>query len=918
MGAISNLLVRLGLDSSEVTAGLADLNSRLQEAGKNAASASGGFEKLGSTLSSVGTSISVGISAPLGLFSVSAIKAAGDMEALKLGLNTITGSAKETETQFKRLIDVAKLPGLGLTEAVQGSIRLQAVGISAQTSERYLRAFGNALAAVGRGRADLDAVLVQLSQMASKGKVLAQDFKPILERVPQIAKITKDLFGTVDTEQIQKLGVSSQDFIGRIVTELEKLPKTTGGINNAFENLRDSFQQALGKMGDAIVKAIPDFQGKIDALGNTAQGLADKFASLPPAVQAGIVAIGGVAIATGPTIYILGQMAQSIVALTTAAQLFQSVQLVASFNNARFALANGLVGALSLGEKAMLGLATAATIVGGAIAGWNIGKWIRDNTILGKTIDDLWHKFDPFLQKIGLTTQKLGEQTRAENDQEFASKKLAAAKTALAAATGGTTAAVTALDRAMSNLGLKSTASLNKALQESKQNLDVVAAAYRKGEASAQDYKNAQDAVAKATAALTQNQVKLQDNAGKRAQAYADANDEMLKRYEKFAENYEAGLKRVDQIDAQSAKIRLDYDQAVLRSKGETAKANEKYVENEVKITQTLGQRIGPLVGEMIADQKRLAQAFQESGADKVVTEESVARARENYQLIAESGKASAGQLLRAWVAYYDQFLKLQRETGREVTAEQQKALDDAKRKIEDLGTTTTNSVKKVSGLTTEVRTIMTDLSRGIAEAVFQMKGFGDVAKKVAVDISKAILRYAIEEGFKKLIPYLKTVLDHLGSIGKLIEKVFGIGASVPSGGSSGGSSIPGVGGGGGASGAAGALGSGLSGALTAAFTGVTAVSSIIGNFQNAHQETSLNAIEHNTRYAEIRTANIEGYVVQYMPRLNDIHQRLIEISGNTFGDERGVSQLIMNVDGRRIADALIPYIGRTIQVSVG
>jgi hypothetical protein len=51
--------------------------------------------------------------------------------------------------------------------------------------------------------------------------------------------------------------------------------------------------------------------------------------------------------------------------------------------------------------------------------------------------------------------------------------------------------------------------------------------------------------------------------------------------------------------------------------------------------------------------------------------------------------------------------------------------------------------------------------------------------------------------------------------------------------------------------GVGGTIGQFLSGGLLGnIFAGATAVSSIIGNFQQAHQETSLNAIEHNTRFS--------------------------------------------------------------------
>lgn len=96
----------------------------------------------------------------------------------------------------------------------------------------------------------------------------------------------------------------------------------------------------------------------------------------------------------------------------------------------------------------------------------------------------------------------------------------------------------------------------------------------------------------------------------------------------------------------------------------------------------------------------------------------------------------------------------------------------------------------------------------------------------------------------------LNEIGSKLSEIGSSISKLFGGGSKTP--GVPEVPEIPGVGGGGGGApggGAASGIASGLTGWIGAIGSAVTAISSVIGNFQQAHQETSLNAIEHNTRY---------------------------------------------------------------------
>src|SRR4051812_23657662 len=127
----------------EIGARIDGLQSKLREAGaeiKNVvdkARENISALDIGKGLTLVGGSITAAL-APLALFTKASVEAAGDMEALKRGLASITKEAGGTEAQLGRLEQIARLPGLGLKEAITGSINLQAVGKSAAEAERIL------------------------------------------------------------------------------------------------------------------------------------------------------------------------------------------------------------------------------------------------------------------------------------------------------------------------------------------------------------------------------------------------------------------------------------------------------------------------------------------------------------------------------------------------------------------------------------------------------------------------------------------------------------------------------------------------------------------------------------------------------------------------------------------------------------
>lgn len=185
-----------------------------------------------------------------------AFNAASSFEGLVNGLNAVSSGAESTSAQLVALEEAAKAPGLGFREAILGSIRLQAIGVTAEKSRALLKNFGNAIATVGGGKAELDRVTLALGQIGAKGKVTAQDINQINEVVPQIRQALKDAFGTADTEQLQAMGITAEDFFTKINEQFSKLPRVVGGSKIALENLGDSFDRLLIAVGTPISNAL--------------------------------------------------------------------------------------------------------------------------------------------------------------------------------------------------------------------------------------------------------------------------------------------------------------------------------------------------------------------------------------------------------------------------------------------------------------------------------------------------------------------------------------------------------------------------------------------------------------------------------------------------------------------------------------
>lgn len=78
----------------------------------------------------------------------------------------------------------------------------------------------------------------------------------------------------------------------------------------------------------------------------------------------------------------------------------------------------------------------------------------------------------------------------------------------------------------------------------------------------------------------------------------------------------------------------------------------------------------------------------------------------------------------------------------------------------------------------------------------------------------------------------------------------------------------------------AGSAASGLTGIIGAAASVGSLISGIVGNFQNAKQETTLNAIEHEVRYSQIHLLNTLIKANDFWPYMKLTWESLIRMEG--------------------------------------
>ena len=198
---------------------------------------------------------------------------------------------------------------------------------------------------------------------------------------------------------------------------------------------------------------------------------------------------------------------------------------------------------------------------------------------------------------------------------------------------------------------------------------------------------------------------------------------------------------------------------------------------------------------------------------------------------------------------------------------------------------------KTQQAISRQVSTIVTDLSRGIADVIISGGKVGEVFERLGKQIASSLIRTVIENGINQVVKALGGLMNSLGGVGRAVGTVFGgatnaagtVFSSTASTAASAAGTIGSAAGkaGSGAASAAGAAASGGATAVVGAVAGVVqAISSVISNFQFAAMNKTLDLIEKEVRYSQIHLLHLLEKNNEYLPKLKDIHDSMIRQEG--------------------------------------
>lgn len=244
--------------AAEVRRDVADLDRRLdglarssQEAGSRIAAGltglvgriSGAVTRLSGLLASIGA----GVGAAWGLqFNMLT-------EQAQVSFETLLGSAEAARQRMQQILDFATATPFEVEGLLELDRRLQGLGIAAEDSLPTLRILGDAVAALGGDAQTLERVVTAIGQIATKGRVQAEELLQLAEANIPVYRILQEELGLTQEQlaNIAREGISAERALEAILRGLDRLyggqmEKQAKTLSGQISTLKDNLRQLLG------------------------------------------------------------------------------------------------------------------------------------------------------------------------------------------------------------------------------------------------------------------------------------------------------------------------------------------------------------------------------------------------------------------------------------------------------------------------------------------------------------------------------------------------------------------------------------------------------------------------------------------------------------------------------------------------
>lgn len=319
--AVETATAQLNSRLRDTSARLADVKGKASTIGRDLKNA---FGALGGGLQGGGGALTGALSLPLLGLGAAAIKAASDIDTLKVQLVAATGSTDAANKKFEELRKISLANAGVMTEgAVATYSLLKPMKLAESTLNDVVIAFGKLKAA--NPETDLRKTSQNILQLFGQNFEM-QDLKEAINNFPRFGEVMKKAFNLKgEASNLKELQEALQELKANGLTLEQLFAGLAKGINTdatfalitdpiavRFEKMVERIKIALLPLGETLIGVFARFTPTIIA---TIEKLSAAFIALGPQGQMVAVAIGAIAAVIGPVVVGMGILVASVTSI---------------------------------------------------------------------------------------------------------------------------------------------------------------------------------------------------------------------------------------------------------------------------------------------------------------------------------------------------------------------------------------------------------------------------------------------------------------------------------------------------------------------------------------------------------------------------------------------------------------------------
>lgn len=316
----------------------------------------------GRRLKDLGSSMTLRVTAPLGLLAGLALKSSANLETLQTSFESMLGSADKARETVKQLVDFTARTPFQLEGVGKSAKQLLAFGVTSKDLLPTLSVLGDIAAGANVPLTEMAAIF---GKVKAKGKAYTEELLQMSDRGIPIIDILAKKFGVTKEAIFDAASKGKISF--KIIEEAMKEMTSKGGIffkqmdrqsmtlAGLFSTLKDNIVLAMAEVGDVLVENL-DLKDLMKDVISGIQAATKAFAEFtknnPRLTKFGLI-IAGIVMVLGPLIAFIGIMVAGfallsgpvLIAVAAFAALSAGVAAVLVFKDDVIAFFNGVADA---------------------------------------------------------------------------------------------------------------------------------------------------------------------------------------------------------------------------------------------------------------------------------------------------------------------------------------------------------------------------------------------------------------------------------------------------------------------------------------------------------------------------------------------------------------------------------------------